>query len=227
MSDGWQKRLVAAFGQPRVHDLFEDTAFASIGAEYKLGAWIVRKAVEEDVGVTLNAGLHAALVRISTNYGCRSVQIKGSGRPSPWHESLQMSAGGCLCKYAYEGTTRTPLKDIEEVRSLGLFWPTSTAKLGWRKGARLSIRSSRTRTAGAVTNTRHGTLTRQYSWPRTRISCRYPSAVPGFFALRQTSEVVLWQMIWVWAPRGRSGGRIQSREDSGVACRCFPATYCS
>ena len=49
MSDGWQKRLVAAFGQPRVHDLFEDTAFASIGAEYKLGAWIVRKAVEEDV----------------------------------------------------------------------------------------------------------------------------------------------------------------------------------
>ena len=98
MSDGWQKRLVATFGPHRVQDLFEDTAFAPIGAKYKLGAWIVRKAVDEDVAMTLNAGLHEALVRISTNAGCRSVQIRGSSCPLPWYESLQMSAGGCLCK---------------------------------------------------------------------------------------------------------------------------------
>ena len=92
MSDGWQKRLVATFGPHRVQDLFEDTAFAPIGAKYKLGAWIVRKAVDEDVAMTLNAGLHEAFVRISTNAGCRL------SCPSPWYELLQMSAGGCLCK---------------------------------------------------------------------------------------------------------------------------------
>ena len=56
--------------------------------------------------------LTAEMKRISSQEGCRSVQIRGNRL---WYESLQILLGNCICTYEYAGTARNKTFRAHEI----------------------------------------------------------------------------------------------------------------
>ena len=102
-ADGWHRRLKQKYGAHRIENVVFGTPMQSKAEALGWGLYVIRNFVQDEKAQELMKGLSSEVQRISTEQGCRAVQIRGSNL---WYESLQVLLGKCICVYKYAGTAR-------------------------------------------------------------------------------------------------------------------------
>ena len=108
----WISLLRQKYDADKIQDVFQGTQMQDKAKELGCGLYVVRNFVTEEKAHELMEELTAEMKRISSQEGCRSVQIRGNRL---WYESLQILLGNCICTYEYAGTARNKTFRAHEI----------------------------------------------------------------------------------------------------------------
>ena len=104
----------------KVEDALAGTALADLGKKYHFGLYVVRAAIAADAAKELlqQSKTDMAAVAANAQNPTQAVALQGNSKKGELYNTLQACAGGCRCKYIYEGTVRHQVYGLNEVESL-------------------------------------------------------------------------------------------------------------
>ena len=104
----------------KVEDALAETALADLGKKYNFGLYVVRAAIAADAAKELlqQSKTDMAAIAANTQNPTQAVALQGNSKKGELYNTLQACAGGCRCKYIYEGTVRHQVYGLNEVEAL-------------------------------------------------------------------------------------------------------------
>ena len=117
MSSFWLSELQRNY---KVEDALAGTALADLGKKYNFGLYVVRAAMAADAAKELLQQSKTDMAAIAANAQnpTWAVALQGTSKKEKFYNTLQACAGGCRCKYIYEGTARHEVYGLDQVESI-------------------------------------------------------------------------------------------------------------
>ena len=117
MSSFWLSELQRNY---KVEDALAGTALADLGKKYNFGLYVVRAAIAADAAKELMqlSTTDMAAIAAKAQNPTQAVALQGNSKKWELYNTLQACAGGCRCKYIYEGTSKHQVYGLNEVGSL-------------------------------------------------------------------------------------------------------------